>query len=500
MRFVVLLGLLTIFFTSCTRGPKTSRDNLVFALSSLPSTLDPRYAIDAGGTRMSGLLFSSLVRRGTDLRIIGDAAESWELKNKVYIFKLRPDLTFSDGKSLTSEDIQFSFKEFMKDDNPNHGSLEMIEKVEVKYDANDRYLKIHLKEFNATLLSDLGKVAFLPRHVVEKYGVDFSGHLVGSGPYRLVSQTSSEIKLTARTDHPYLKPKTPNLTFKIIRDDYTRFLKLYKGEIDIVQSDIPAARVATLEKKGDFQIYKYPGLSMAYVLINHRDPLLSNLKVRQALSAAINRNEIIQYKLENLAQPAVALITPINPYFNSDLQAPGFDLELARRIVRELGLQGKELTLKTSNLAAVVENAKVLANQWGQAGLKIKLQSFEWGTFFGDVKNGNFQLATLNWVGNVDPDIYRLALHTKQTPQNSGRNRGHYSNPKLDSLLETGLLIADEKKRIEHYKQVQKIVLNDLAVIPLWYGKEVAITHKRVKDYTPPRDGSFLPLIDVRKE
>jgi peptide/nickel transport system substrate-binding protein len=446
-------------------------------------------------------LFSSLVKRNyKDLKIIGDAAESWDYKNKVYTFQLRPNLSFADGTKVTADDVLFSFKEFQKEDNPYKGSLESIEKIEAKYDDKDRYVKILVKNFSATLLGNLSVVFILPKHLVEKYGQDFSQHAVGSGPYKLISQSTNEINLTARTDHPYLHPKTPNLTFKIVRDDYTRFLKVYKGEIDIVQSDLPAARIETLEKKGGFQIYKYPGLSMTYVLINHKDPILAKLKAREALSDAINRDEIIKYKLENLAQPATALITPINPYFNSELKSPVFDLERARKTVRDLGLEGKELTLKTSNLASVIENAKVLANEWEQAGLKIKLQSYEWGTFFGDIKSGNFQLATLKWVGNVDPDIYRLSLDSKQTPENSGRNRGHYSNPALDKLLEAGLLIEDENKRVAHYMQVQKIVLDDLAIIPLWYEKEVAVVHNRIKDYTPPLDGSFSPLIDVRKE
>jgi peptide/nickel transport system substrate-binding protein len=488
-----------IVLQGCTRSPKVASDTLVVALSASPATLDPRFATDAVGVRVAGLLFSSLVHRGSDLTIHGDAAESWKLEGDVYTFQLRPGLKFSDGHPLTTADLDYTFQEYSKPDNPYRSALEQVAKIETQYDDKARFVRLTLKQFNATLLSDLTSIQFLPKHLAGDVD-SFAKTLVGTGPYKFVSQSTNEIRLEARTDHAYLKPKLPKLVFKVVRDDYTRFLKLYKGEIDIVQSDIPAARIATLEKKGDFNIFKFPGLSMTYLLINHRDPDLAKLPLRKAISQALNRDEIIKYKLEGLGQPATALITPVNPYFNSELKKPVFDPEAARTAIRKLGLNGKEFVLKTSNVQSAMENGKVIANQLQSVGLQIKMQSFEWGTFYGDVKKGNFQLATLKWVGNVDPDIYRLAMHSHETPENSGRNRGRYVNPRLDSLLEAGLKIRNEQERIHHYLEVQKIVYDDLAIVPLWYEMDTAIAHKRVKSYTPPQDGSFLSLIDVTKE
>jgi peptide/nickel transport system substrate-binding protein len=125
------------------------------------------------------------------------------------------------------------------------------------------------------------------------------------------------------------------------------------------------------------------------------------------------------------------------------------------------------------------------------------LASFEWGTFYGDIQSGNFQLATMRWVGATDPDIYRVALHSREVPP--GRNRGYYENKNMDKLLDQGIKIDNSEKRIAHYRDVQKTVLSELPFIPLWYDTQVAIVHKRVADYTPPKNGDFTSFIHVHK-
>lgn len=490
--------------SSCTRGAKsdakTDINTLFVALGSSPNTLDPRFATDAAGQRLTGLLFSSLVKAGPDLRMKGEASSHWEYKDKVYTFHLVPNLTFADGTPVRAEDIEFSFQQFMSPRSPFNSAFRGIKKVEVRYDSDQRWVKLHLEEFSATLLSSLSPVKILPKARVLAAGDDFAQEPVGSGPFRLLSRTNNEIRLAARTDHPYAAPKTKFVAFKIIRDDNTRFLKMYKGKLDIAQSELPPQKIATLEKKGDFQIFKYPGLSMTYILLNMRDPILKNPTVRRALSQSIHREEIIAYKLEGLARPATSVLSPANPFFNAKLKPPTFDFEAAKAALQEAAVSGHPLVLKTANSEAAIENGKVLVHQLHRAGLNVRQQSFEWGTFYGDIQKGNFQLATMKWVGSIDPDIYRMALHSREIPENAGRNRGHYSNPRLDKLLEDGLRISDETRRIRHYQEVQRIVYEDLPYIPLWYDTEVAVVHKRVKGYEPPRNGDYSALLKAYKQ
>jgi peptide/nickel transport system substrate-binding protein len=482
------------------------KDTVFIGLSATANTLDPRFATDATGQRLTSLLFSSLVRLGKDLEIEGDAASSWKIKDRVYEFQLKPGLKFSDGQAVTAKDIEFSFQEFAKTSNPFHNALKDITKVEVRYQIAGRtasFIRIELAHPSATFLSDLIPIKILPAHLLfEKSANDqmsFAREPVGSGPFRLISQSAGEIILQARKDHPYQPPRIGRAIFKIIRDDSTRYLKMLKGDLDLVQSDLPANKIAVFESKPDFfKVYKRPGLSMTYLLLNLQDPVLKDIRMRRALADAINRNEIIKYKLEGLASPATSILSPANPFFAAGLQGREFNLPNAKNQIEKLGLAGKEMILKTSNSPVALENGKVLAHQIGLTGLKVKQQSYEWGTFYGDIQKGNFQITLMKWVATIDPDIYRLAFHSREFPP--GRNRGRYSNPLLDPLLDQGVLILDKKQRMVQYKKIQEIVMQDLPIIPLWYDLEIAVVSNTVQGYEPSTAGDYTPLLKVTKQ
>ncbi len=491
------ISLFFFFCAGCTKTKKEDSTTVIVALAAGPNTLDPRFTTDAVGTRLAGLMFNSLVRVGPELKVVGDAATSWDFKDLEYTFQLRPGLRFVDGTPVTGQDLLFSFDQYRSARSPFHATLKSILKVEAHYGPNEHWIRVKLSEFSAIMLANLGVVKILPKHLVERDEADFARRPVGTGPFQLIHQDATEIRLKARADHPYAAPKSPFVVFKIIRDDNTRFFKTFKGEVDIVQNDIPPSKVRQLEKRPHLTISRAPGLSMTYLLLNLKDPALQQLAIRKALSQAIRRDEIIRYKLDGLAQPATSILTPANPFFNSELKEQPFDLDAAKKAIRDAGLVGREFILKTSNIQTVIENGRVIAAQLEAAGLKVKLQSFEWGTFYSDVQKGNFQLALMKWVGSIDPDIYRTALHSHETPENMGRNRGRYANTKLDRLVEDGLRIADPIKRIHHYQEVQQLVYDDLPYIPLWYDAEIAIIHKRIKDYIPSRNGDYSSLVQA---
>ncbi len=488
---------LLLTFSGCTRTKTEDSTTLVVALAAGPNTLDPRFTTDAIGTRLAGLLFNSLVRVGPEMTVVGDAATSWEYKDLTYVFQLRPGLSFADGTPLTHQDLLFSFDQYRSARSPFHATLKSIVNVEAQYNETGHWVRIRLSEFSATMLANLGVVKILPRHLVEREGNDFGRNPIGTGPFHLIHQNATEIRLKARTDHPHATPKAPVVVFKIIRDDNTRFFKTFKGEVDIVQNDIPPSKVRQLEKRPHLTIFRSPGLSMTYLLLNLQDPALKQHAVRKALSQAIRRDEIIQYKMDGLAQIATSILTPANPFFNAELKEQPFDLASAKKAIRDAGLVGREFILKTSNIQTVIENGRVLAAQLEAAGLKVRLQSYEWGTFYSDIQKGNFQMALMKWVGSTDPDIYRTALHSRETPENMGRNRGRYVNSTLDRLVEEGLRITDVNSRIRHYQEVQRLVYDDLPYIPLWYDAEIAIIHKRVKDYIPSRNGDYSSLVQA---
>lgn len=494
--FLILISIWLL--PGCTKKTPTPADTLIFALSASPKTLDPRYSTDADGQRINGLLFNALVKVAPDLEIVGDFAKNWKFKNNSYVFTLNTGITFSDGSPVTAEDILYTFKFYQSDKSPFKSGLQIIKDVKVDFTPVIPTLTLKVEHYSASLLVDLTLIKILPKKTVEQFGDDFNRHLVGTGPFKFVSQNSNEIVLEARQDHILTAPKIKNVVFKIIQDDNTRYLQTIKGNIDIVQSGIPLSKIKNLENRKNFQVYKYIGASMNYLLLNFKDPIFKNKYVREALQYAINRKEIIAYKLEELAQPATSLLSPNNPFFNSELKAPDYDIDKAKDLMKLSGLKNVELTLKTSNNQEIIEIGNVLVFQLEKIGIKVKLQSYEWGTFYDDIKKGNFQIAMMRWIGTFDPDIYRVAFHSLEVPP--GRNRGSYSNKELDKMLDEGLLISDQKKRIEHYKKIQKIIYDDLAIIPLWYNTQIAVVSSRIKNYLPSLLGDFSPAVLVSKE
>lgn len=488
---------LLLSIPSCTRNNiADQKDTLVLALSSQPKTLDPRIATDANGMRMSELIFQSLVKIGPNLNIIGDAAESWTYQDLQYTFTLKENLKFTNGRKVLKEDIEYSFNQYTKEKNPFISAFKKIKAVEIYVKNKKTYVSVYLNQFSATFLgSDLPVLKILPKKESKELGEQFSSQPLGSGPFVFKSQTANEIVLEKREDNSQISFK--RIIFKIVRDDLTRFQKMINGEIDIIQSELSYTKVKEIEKMSNkFYIYKYNGLSMNYLLLNLKKHQLQNKKTRQAIAYGLNRDEIIKYKLEGFADIATSVITPSNPFFNHTLQPTPFKKEKAKALLSPSALK-TQYTLKTSSNPVAIANGRVIAQQLKEIGINVKLQSFDWGTFYGDIQKGNFDFATMRWVGVIDPDIYRIAFHSKEIPP--GRNRGHYQNKALDKLLDTGRSISDKKQRIEHYKKIQEIVFNDLPIIPLWYNKEVSIVNKRVQGYSPWKNGSFSSILNCKK-
>lgn len=497
--FVILVLLLnSILLMSCNLQSTKDPNVVVVGINAIPSTLDPRFALDSEGMKIGGLIFQSLVKIGPNMDIIGDIAKSWDLKvvsNQKYElkFNLKENLKFSDGKNLTCSDILFSIAEYKAPDSPFKSAFENIKDTHC---ANHELI-LTLDSYSEKILnSDLPVIKILPKKVVEQFKSDFKTHLIGSGPFAVAKIKETEIELQANT-HYQPEVKLKNVKFKVIKDDFTRFLKMYKGDLDLAVSSLPKNKIKSLEKLDRLNIIKKPGLTMTYLLLNLKHKELNKLKNRELMFNGIDRNEIIKYKLEGLAQPATSILTPTNPYFWPEFLnyiKPSVDSKTLREQTLSSELSKIVLNLKTSNTREAVENAKLLAAQLRKLGFRINHESYEWGTYYKDIKQGEYDLATMTWVGAYDPDIYRIAFSSKELPPD-GRNRGYYSNKAFDELAEKGVSIIDPSQRKELYFKVQKMIFDDLAIIPLWYEDSITVIDKRIKNYQPSLNGDYSGLI-----
>ena len=487
-----------LILTSCTESKDLS-ESLQVAITSQPQTLDPRFATDANGQYITGLLFSCFVRIGPKLKPVNDAAKNWTYDNLTYTFDLHENLRFSNGDTVTKEDILFSLKEYITK-GTFKSALNFIKEFKVNDKDDHIQVQLILSKFRPpfALFTDISVIKILPKAIVTKYGSDFSKHLIGSGHFSIEKQSSNEIVLKARKQHHLAVPKVKNIVFKIIRNENTLYFKTLKEELDIIQSEMPTHKIKEFSDNANFQIFKYPGLKVSYLLLNLKDPILSDISIRRAISTALNRDEIIQFKLSGFGKLATSLLTPDNPFFHKKIKHLKYNLKASQKLFSKLKSK-PSLLLKTSNRSSSVEVGKVIANQLQKAGLNINLQSFEWATYYGDIQAGRFQMAMMTWVGVLSPEIYKIAFHSSEIPP-KGRNRGFYKNNSLDELVELGSQVESLQKRQSIYQKVQEMIIDDLPIIPLWYHTDVSIVHKRVVNYQPSLNGDFTSLIYVEKK
>ncbi len=493
-RMTLLLTLLNT--TQCTWVATPSPDTLVVGLSDSPVTLDPRFSTDATGQRICDLLFSSLVQLAPNLSIAGDLAEEWTYAKMTYTFKIKPHVYFHDGSALKTEDIIFSLKQYTLPSSPFYGQFEKIKKFDATYNLQSGgIVRILLKEFSASFLSDLTLLKILPEKNVSLLKNKFYSQPIGTGPYQFANEHNNQLQLKSFKNYFGAEALMDNLIFKTVRDASTRFHKVFAGEIDIVQADIPLSKVKVFQKSTNFDVQIKPSLSTTYILINLNHPNLKSLAFRKAIAASIDVEPILKYKFEGLADSAQSLMPKAHPAHLPSLVHLKLPLSKIKKIFSQQST--KPLVFKTSNNFDAMENGRILVQQLQEKGLRIQQRSFEWGTLYEDIKKGNFELALMKWVGITDPDLYRISLHSKMTPP--GRNRGFYNNPTFDKLAVKADQEAYPLVRQDLVKQIQEIIHRDLPIIPLWYDQQIAIINNRVKGYELPLTGDFSGLLKVYK-
>jgi peptide/nickel transport system substrate-binding protein len=230
--------------------------------------------------------------------------------------------------------------------------------------------------------------------------------------------------------------------------------------------------------------------------------------VRQAIGYAIDVDAIVKYLRRGLAQPAITLVPPSSWAFAADAFRFTHDPARARALLDEAGyrdpdgdgpLPRLQLTLKVSTNEFYRIQGAVIQQDLRQVGIDLDVRSHEFATLSKDVASGNFQLTTLQWVGISDPDMLRRVFHSKQMPP-VGFNRGFYSNPEVDRLIDAATAAATEDERGRLYKQVQHIVAEEAPYISLWYKTNVAVAQPDLSGIRLSPLAGFTFLKDVARQ
>lgn len=507
---LLTLALLTGLATGACldRSAEVGDGVLRVAVEAGPSHLDPRLALDQASSRACQLIHAGLVTRDAELQVVPDLAESWDVAEDglTYRFRLRAGLRFHDGRPLTARDVVRTFESVLDDDPDNpygikRGDLEQVVSVAA---LDPLEVELRLAEPNAPLLGNLCFFGILP----DGGGPDTDSAPVGAGPFRLTShRTGVELVLTRHEHHHEGPPPLNGVTLRVLPDASSRVSALRAGEVDVVVNDLPSELVDTFRDDMDFELLVRPGVNYAYVIFNVEDPLLADARVRRAIAHAIDRAALVQYLLSGRARPARSMMSEASWAFDPALPDIAHDPEASRRLLDEAGLPdppGAEprfrLEMKSSNSTFALRQAQVLTDALADVGIEVSLRSFEWGTYYQDLRRGNFQLTSGRWIGIMDPDVYRLRFHSEQTPDAGGLNRGRYANAEVDALVDQGLRAASQEERRRIYARVQAILQEELPYVSLYHLDNFAVVRRGVAGVVVNPAGDFHLLRLARVE
>jgi peptide/nickel transport system substrate-binding protein len=491
-----MLSVMCLSLSACRperRDPRT----VVFLIESSPANLDPRIGSDAQSEHIDELLFDGLVARDANFRFAPALAASWDQARdgKTLTFHLREGVRFHDGRALTARDVVWTINSMRNGGviSPKGASYASVDTIEA---PDARTVIFHLKKPDNFLLTNLstGAMGIVP----EGSGREFWRHPIGTGPFRFVSQQIDQDVVIERNPQSWgVKPRLGRVRFAVVPDSITESLELEKGSADVAINSLPMDALAVLARRPDLEVDDAPGTQIQYLAFNTRDPLLGDARVRQAISCAIDRELIIRSLMGGHAQPAQSMLPTNHWAYSGDGPRFDYDPSRANRLLDEAGHPaGRDgirfhLTMKTSSVEDVRLLAAVLQQQLRRVGIALDLRSYEFATFYADVTRGAFQMYSLRWIGgNEQPDIFSYAFSTARfSPK--GANRGHYSNPELDALLDDAYQSTEMTRRREDYAKAQRILARDLPAINLWYRDTVVVHNRRLTHVVPTPSGSF---------
>lgn len=488
--FLVVLSLIIVLILGCTKKETDNLNILKVAISSNPTNLDSRFSTDMASRYVTHQIYRSLFFINDRLEVDKDLAISYSMPDTLtLIVSLVEDAFFSNGDNLTAYDIKFTYESIIDTESlsPYKKSFDFLDRIVIV----DKYkIKFVLSRSFAPFLTNL-TVGILPKKLSGKTKQEFSRNPIGAGPFQIDEWISDEKVILSRNRYYKGSEITiKKIIFKILPDDNTRYLELFKGSVDLAVNNIPQDMVKNLKAKKNINIFTAPGLNYSYLGFNCQNKILKNKLVRQAIAYAINRDAMIKHILNGYALKAANLLVSDHWAFEKSVICYEYNLQMSKKLLDSAGYpENKDgirfsIEYKALNKDSTRRIAEVVQAQLKKIGIDVKLKMYEWGTFYGDIKKGNFEMFQMTWVGITEPDIYYYIFHSNSIPPH-GANRGRYINHKIDDLVEKGRYELNVEKRKKIYSEVQKIISEESPYVSLWYNANIIALNVRVKYYKP---------------
>lgn len=521
VRCLLMLLLFSIILISCNR-PETATAPVVPVSSAVPatgdslvegtigeaSTLIPLLATDSSSHAVAGQIYNGLVKYDKNLNIVGDLAESFDISRDglTITFHLRHGVRWHDGAPLTSRDVLYTYQVTIDPKTPT-AYAEDFKQVKKITAPDPHTVRVTYDSPFAPALASWG-MNILPAHLLEGKDITKSSlarNPVGTGPYRFKEWVSGQkIVLEANRDYFEGRPYIDRFIYRIIPDSSTMYMELKAGAIDLMTlSPVQYARQTTSQSfTRRFNKYRYPSSSYLYMGYNLRHPLFKDKRIRQAMTAAINKDELIQGVLFGMGQRAHGPIVPGRWAYNPAVKDIGYEPKRAAELLAEAGWKEKnsegilvkdgkpfQFTILTNqgNQQRLM-TAQIIQQRLRQVGIDVKIRVVEWAAFLKEfVNKGNFEVVLLAWSISQDPDMFDI-WHSSKT--NIGElNFVGYKNPEVDRLLIEGRSTFDIEKRKRAYFRIQEILADEQPYTFLYVPDALPVVSSRVRGVEPAPAG-----------
>jgi len=507
-----------------SRGPATPAYGDAFVVGSIgePSTLIPLLASDSASHEVAGYVFNGLIRYDKDLKLEGDLAESWEVSpdGLTIIFHLRRGVKWHDGAAFTSRDVLYTYRVTIDPKTPTAyaDAFKQVSRAE----APDPYtFRVTYSKPFAPALESWG-VSVLPSHLLEGKDITksaLSRHPIGTGPYVFKEWVAGQkVTLEANPNYYEGRPYIGRYVYRIIPDNATMYMELTAGGVDMMGiSPVQYQRQTnTPEFTDKFNKYRYPASAYTYLGYNLRHPLFSDRRVRQALTCAINKDEIVHGVLLGMGQVAHSPYKPGTWAHNPGVRGFDYNPDRARALLAEAGW------LKKNSDGVLVKNGKpfrftiltnqgndqrlktavIIQNRLKAIGVEVKIRVIEWASFLSQfIDKGKFDAVLLGWTIGQDPDLYDIWHSSKTNPKEL--NFIGYRNPEVDRLLEEGRGTFDMEKRKRCYYRFQEILAEDQPYTFLYVPDALPVVSARFRGIVPAPAGisyNFIKWYVPKKE
>ncbi|MFB6263928.1 MAG: ABC transporter substrate-binding protein [Bradymonadaceae bacterium] len=509
---LAVLALLVAFLAPLGIGcqsKRAGRDSFTVLLDTKPKGLDPRFITSDASAKLAGILHAGLVNLDTQ-----SGRPELELAKSIrqptptrYDITLREDIDFHDGHPVTAEDVEYTLTKLDEKpvSSPYANIARKIESFEIE---DERHFTIELKHPHAPFRSKLS-MGIVPKHRCAGHA-ECPGDPVGAGPFAYVGQDGNHRYVFEGFDDYFRgAPAIDRLVIKVVPNHNTRMLALLGKTAELAQNTVSPIMLPVVRETEGLEVKTASSFKYTYIGFNLEHPVLKERAVRRAIAYGIDRKSIVDYKFRGHAELASGLLAPDHWAYESDVRRYPYRPDRARQLLEEAGYargdgpgnSRLEIEFKVSSDKFRRSIAELIAHQLARIGISVTVRSYEWGTFFHDIKSRNFAMTMLMWPSVNDPSLYRWIFHSDNIPtaesRSAGANRGAYRNPRLDELLVEGERVTDRQRRKAIYSKVQKILARDVPYVSLWHEDNIAVMKQSVEDYYQTPNGRYSGLTEA---